>query len=79
MDDVPLYNDMQKLDKAVRFGALGFVAVLAPATTFAYLDPNAPGLLYQTFFPLVVAATIAWRWIKDTVSWLLLRIWKRRD
>jgi hypothetical protein len=79
VDDVLVYNDMQKLDKAVRIRALGFVAVLGPATAFAYLDPNAPGLLYQMLFPLVVALTIAWRWIKDTVSWLWLRIWRKED
>jgi hypothetical protein len=65
--------------KSVRFGALGIVATLAPATAFAYLDPNTPGLLYQILFPLVVAVTLAWRRIKDTVSWLWLRIRRKED
>jgi hypothetical protein len=65
--------------KSVRFKALGVVATLAPATAFAYLDPNTPGLLYQIFFPLVLAVTLAWRRIKDTVSWLWLRIWRKED
>ena len=62
-----------------RLLAWGVVATLAPATAFAYLDPNTPGLLYQIFFPLVVAVTLAWRRIKDTVSWLWLRIWRKED
>jgi hypothetical protein len=65
--------------KSARFGALGIVAMLAPATALAYLDPNAPGLLYQILFPLVVAVTLAWRRIKDTVSWLWLRIRRKED
>jgi hypothetical protein len=62
-----------------RFLAWLVVATLAPATAFAYLDPNTPGILYQIFFPLVIAVTLAWRRIKDTVSWLWLRIWRKED
>jgi hypothetical protein len=62
-----------------RIGILGIVALLAPAAAFAYIDPNAPGLLYQLLFPLIVSITIAWRRIKD-MAWLLwLRIWRKED
>ncbi len=36
----------------------------------AYVDPNAAGLLYQIFFPVIIAVTVAWRWIKETVKQL---------
>jgi hypothetical protein len=52
----------------------GVSAILLPVAAFAYVDPNAAGLLYQIFFPLVVAATIAWRRIKDLMSWVWFRI-----
>jgi hypothetical protein len=31
----------------------------------AYVDPNSAGLLYQIFFPIIVAIGLTWRWIKD--------------
>ncbi len=39
----------------------------------AYIDPNSAGLLYQVFFPVIVAVTLAWRWVKD----LCLRVWSK--
>lgn len=58
---------------------LGIVLLLAPSAAFAYIDPNAPGLIYQLLFPIIVSITMAWRRIKDMVSWLWLRMWRKED
>jgi hypothetical protein len=42
-----------------------------PSDALAYVDPNSAGLLYQIFFPLVVAVTLAWRWLKQIATRLL--------
>ncbi len=60
--------------------ALMVVATIAiPRDAHAYVDPNSAGLLYQILFPLMVAATLAWRWIKETVAWLWNRIRRSTD
>lgn len=43
----------------------------------AYIDPNSAGVLYQIFFPLIVAVTLAWRWIKETCKVLWLKLTRR--
>lgn len=43
----------------------------------AYIDPNSAGLLYQIFFPLIVAVTLAWRWVKETVKMLWYKVTRR--
>jgi hypothetical protein len=39
----------------------------------AYIDPNSAGLLYQIFFPILVAIGLMWRWIKEMVK----QVWSR--
>ena len=53
--------------------AIVAVAVIFPRDAFAYIDPNAPGILYQILFPLIVALTVGWRWIRN----LCVSTWKR--
>jgi hypothetical protein len=62
---------MREKEPILRIAILALSAISAPAVAQAYVDPNAAGLLYQIFFPLVIAVTVAWRWIKDAVS----RLW----
>ncbi len=63
----------------LRFCAISLLVAVTPETAFAYLDPNAPGLLYQLLFPFIVAITVAWRWVKETATWLWLRITRKED
>jgi hypothetical protein len=70
---------MLNRQQLIRFAAFGLSAVSLPAVAYAYVDPNSAGLLYQIFFPLVIAVTVAWRWIKDTVSRLWYVIKRTRD
>jgi hypothetical protein len=66
-----------------RFSCLA-VLVLLEAVFFspdahAYVDPNSAGVLYQVFFPLVVAITLAWRWLKQAATSVLKRLTRRVD
>jgi len=60
--------------------ALILIAIMSvPRTAFAYVDPNSAGVLYQILFPIFVAVTLAWRWIKQTVTSLWKLITRRTD
>ena len=39
----------------------------------AYLDPDSSGLLYQIFFPILLAFAVASRWIKNAAE----SLWRR--
>jgi len=43
----------------------------------AYVDPNSAGLLYQVFFPIIVAIGLMWRWIKDAVKQVWAKITRK--
>ena len=45
--------------------------LLVAPDALAYVDPNAPGLIFQLLFPLIVGATIARNWLVKTTK----RIW----
>jgi hypothetical protein len=53
--------------------ALMVAIIVLPRDARAYVDPNSAGLIYQIFFPLLVAVALAWRWIKDSAA----RLWNR--
>jgi hypothetical protein len=46
-----------------------------PAPAWAYVDPNAGGLLYQILFPLIVAIGAAWAGLRYRIGswWARLR------
>ena len=71
-----------QLDGLRRTSPVAFVILATfamPRAARAYVDPNSAGLLYQILFPIVVAATLAWRWIKDTAYSLWTRIRRPTD
>jgi hypothetical protein len=55
---------------------------LAPCTAYAYIDPNAGGMLFQLLAPVFAAAVGAWlflrRWIAEAVRNLWHRLTGRR-
>lgn len=65
---------------------LMFAAILAlglgPATAYAYIDPNAGGMLFQLLAPVFAAVIGAWlflrRWIAEAVRNLWHRLIGRR-
>lgn len=59
-----------------------FVLLLAagmPLQAHAYIDPNSGGWLFQMVFPVLVAIGMAWGFVRDRVSALLRRIFKRKE
>jgi len=68
-----------RLSKTYRTVAL--YAVLVSLFTVkdarAYIDPNSAGLLYQIFFPVVLALTLTWRWIKEMFKQLWTRVTRK--
>lgn len=63
---------------------LAFLALLLqPVSAWAYIDPNAGGMLFQLLAPLFAAIVGAWlflrRWIADLVRRLWLRLTGRGD
>ena len=57
-------------------------ALLSPGVAYAYIDPNAGGMLFQLLAPVFAAAVGAWlflrRWIAEAVRNLWLRLTGRR-
>lgn len=54
--------------------ALLWLLLLCPASAWAYLDPNAGGLLYQILFPLIVAVGAAWAGLRHRVGYWWARL-----
>ena len=66
---------MQHSRITTSFGALALIVCISvPRNALAYVDPNSAGLLYQIFFPLVVAVALAWRWLKESATRFLKRL-----
>jgi hypothetical protein len=61
------------------FAALAsvFVALLWPASAWAYIDPNAGGMLFQLLAPLIAAAVGAWLFLRRWLADLFKRGWRR--
>ena len=55
------------------------VFLLLEKNAQAYIDPNSAGLLYQIFFPIIVAVTLAWRWVKESLKALWSKLLRRAD
>lgn len=56
--------------------ALGVFA-LAQRDAFAYIDPNAGGLLYQLLFPVLIAIAGAWAAFRHKVGYFFSNLVKR--
>jgi len=53
------------------------LAVFMAQDARAYIDPNSAGVLYQIFFPVIVAVTLAWRWIKEIAKQVWVKLTRR--
>ena len=51
--------------------------LLEPATAFAYIDPNAGGLLFQLLAPLFAAIVGAWVFMRRTIAGYLRSAWNK--
>ena len=66
---------MQHSPVTTSFAALALIECIGvPRDALAYVDPNSAGLLYQIFFPLILAVTLAWRWLREIATRVLKRL-----
>ena len=63
----------------MRSPALLFVALLLvlPGTAFAYIDPNAGGMLFQLLAPVFAAIVGGWLFLRRWIAAQLRRLWHR--
>jgi lipoprotein signal peptidase len=47
---------------------------LAPGAAFAYIDPNAGGILFQILTPVFVAIVVFWTFLKHKLKALWTRV-----
>lgn len=51
--------------------------LLQPALAFAYIDPNAGGLLFQLLAPLFAAIVGAWVFMRRAISNSIRTVWQK--
>ena len=50
---------------------------LQPALAFAYIDPNAGGLLFQLLAPFFAACVGAWVFMRKTIAAYMRAMWQK--
>ena len=79
--DCPLHN--MSADPRFLMPVTVLALWLFPCTAYAYIDPNAGGMLFQLLAPVFAAAVGAWlflrRWIAEAVRNLWHRLTGRRS
>jgi hypothetical protein len=48
-----------------------------PASAWAYIDPNAGGLLFQLLAPVLAAVVGCWVFLRNWIADCLRRVWRR--
>ena len=63
----------------MRTAALSTVVllVLFPGSAWAYIDPNAGGMLFQLLAPLFAALVGAWLFLRRWIAEQVRRLWRR--
>ena len=51
--------------------------MLLPSSAWAYIDPNAGGMLFQLLAPLFAAAVGGWLFLRRWISEQVRRMWRR--
>ncbi len=59
------------------FSALALVLLVMPASAFAYIDPNAGGMLFQLLAPVFAAVVGAWLFMRRWIAAAARRLWRR--
>ena len=62
---------------SLRHVALAAVLITLPASAFAYIDPNAGGLLFQLLAPVFAAVVGAWVFLRRWFASKVRRFWRR--
>jgi len=53
---------------------LGIFTALVPGAAFAYIDPNAGGILFQILTPVFIAIVVFWTFLKQKLKALWTRV-----
>ena len=56
---------------------LALLLLLTSSPAFAYIDPNAGGMLFQLLAPLVAAIVGVWLFLRRWIVDLAHRLWQR--
>jgi hypothetical protein len=48
-----------------------------PASAFAYIDPNAGGMLFQILMPVFAAIAGAWLFLRRWIAACFIRLWEK--
>lgn len=56
---------------------LALLALLQPLPAWAYIDPNAGGMLLQLLAPLFAALIGGWLFLRRWIADLARRLWRR--
>ena len=51
--------------------------LLFPGSVWAYIDPNAGGMLFQLLAPLFAAVVGAWLFLRRWIAEQVRRLWRR--
>ena len=54
-----------------------WVVLLCPTAAWAYIDPNAGGMLFQLLAPVIAAIVGAWLFLRRWLADLFRRGWRR--
>lgn len=57
--------------------AIALLALTSSGPAFAYIDPNAGGMLFQLLAPVFAAAVGAWLFLRRWIAGLARRIWHK--
>ena len=53
------------------------VLLLQPSSAWAYIDPNAGGLLFQILAPVFAGIVGAWLFLRQWIAALARRLWRK--
>lgn len=54
-----------------------FTLLLQPGTAYAYIDPNAGGMLFQLLAPVFAAVVGAWLFLRRWIAEAVRNVWHR--
>ena len=68
---------MRRPQRLTPWQAVAGLLALLPAPAFAYIDPNAGGLLFQLLAPVFAALIGGWLFLRRWLTAALRRLWDR--
>lgn len=69
-------NDPRQVFKFMHL-ACATTLLLAPSIAFAYIDPNAGGVLFQLLMPLFAAIAGGWLFLRRWIAACFVKLWRK--